>query len=172
MKSVEPGTPYLETDPLPVHLVIPQFFQNTVDAHSYGTEVSVNLNVTSSWKLSAAYSWFMMNNHPQPSSQYVASTLNGDAPEHQYQFRSYYTFFRTFAFDVSIYYVGCLVDQGIPRYFRLDTRVARRFGEWTELSVVGQNLLDDHHFEYGQTLETALATQARRSVYGKVSWRF
>ena len=102
----------------------------------------------------------------------VNSLVNGDAPAQQFQARSYYTWSRNLDFDVSFYYVGRLVEQAIPRYVRLDARLARRFGEWTELSVVGQNLLDDHHFEYGQTVETALAAQARRSIYGKVSWRF
>jgi iron complex outermembrane receptor protein len=173
LKSVEPGAPYLETDPLPVHVIIPEVFNNKTDANSYGAEISANLNVTSGWKLSASYSRFRMNLHPYASSTDTAPSLtNGDSPANQYQFRSYYTWSRNWDIDVSFYFVGRLVDVSIPRYARLDSRLARRLGEWAEFSIVGQNLLDDHHFEYAQTLETAVATQSRRSVYAKVAWRF
>ena len=173
LKSVEPGTPYLETDPLPFHVVIPEVFQNKVGGNSYGAEISANLNVTSSWKLSGSYSRFQMNLHPYATSMDTDPSLaNGDSPANQFQLRSYYIWSRNWDIDVSLYFVGRLADLSIPQYARLDTRLAHRLGEWAELSIVGQNLLDDHHFEYGQTLETALAAQSRRSVYAKVAWRF
>lgn len=173
LKSVEPGTPYLETNPLPVHVIIPNVFQNKSDANSYGAEISANLNVTSAWKLSASYSRFRMNLHPYASSTDTAPNLtNGDSPANQFQFRSYYTWLRNWDLDVSFYFVGRLADVSIPRYARLDSRLARRIGEWAELSIVGQNLLDGHHFEYAQTLEMAMAAQSRRSVYAKAAWRF
>jgi iron complex outermembrane receptor protein len=172
LKSVDQGAPYVETDPLPAHVVIPQFFANQINGSSYGVEVSANLTITSGWKLTAGYSSFMMHLHPETPNISVNTQVNGDSPAQQYQLRSYYTWSRNLDFDITIYCVGPIIEQAIPGYARLDARLARRFGESTELSVVGQNLLDDHHFEYGQTLETALAAQARRSVYGKVAWRF
>jgi iron complex outermembrane receptor protein len=40
-----------------------------------------------------------------------------------------------------------------------------------ELSLVGQNLLDNQHLEYIQETFTQ-ATEVQRSVYGKVVWEF
>jgi hypothetical protein len=48
-------------------------------------------------------------------------------------------------------------------------RVAWQAGEHLELSLVGQNLLHDHHLEFG-TPETR--GEIERSVYGKAAWRF
>lgn len=60
----------------------------------------------------------------------------------------------------------------VRSYVRLDARLARRIGESAELSIVGQNLLDDRHFEFATTLQSATPSLARRSIYGKISWRF
>lgn len=172
LRSLEPGTPFVETDPLPFHVVVPLVFGNQTAGKSYGVEASTNLKLTSDWKIAAGYSWTTMDLHLLASSLSADGPTNGDAPGHQLHFRSYYTWSRHLDLDISLYSVGRPAEQVIPRYVRLDTRLARRFGEWTELSLVGQNLLDAHHFEYRQGNETALAAQARRSVYAKVVWRF
>jgi iron complex outermembrane receptor protein len=58
----------------------------------------------------------------------------------------------------------------VPSYFELDVRVAWRPVKNLELSVVGQNLLHDHHPEYGFPSPTR--EEIGRSVYGKMSWQF
>ena len=173
LKSVEPGTPFLEVTPPPVHLVIPQIFDNKTNGNSYGSEASLNINLTSHWKLSPSYSWFKVNLHPGPGSLDTApKVINGDTPQSQWQLHSYSSFWRNYDFDTSIYYVGRLADLNVPGYVRLDARLARRIGESAELSIIGQNLLDDQHLEFPQTIESAAASQVRRSVYAKISWRF
>jgi iron complex outermembrane receptor protein len=47
-------------------------------------------------------------------------------------------------------------------------RVAWQFKD-LELSIVGQNLLDNQHPEFGNVIGRP---EIARSVYGKVSWRF
>jgi hypothetical protein len=49
-----------------------------------------------------------------------------------------------------------------------DARLGWRLAESIELSVAGQNLLGPRHFELGQACWLH-ATQARRSVYGKIT---
>jgi iron complex outermembrane receptor protein len=58
----------------------------------------------------------------------------------------------------------------VPSYFELDTRLAWHAGERLELSIVGQNLLHNHHPEYGQP--GPMRVEIQRSVYGKVAWRY
>ena len=45
-------------------------------------------------------------------------------------------------------YVDNLPTQQVGSYVDADVRVARRFGRSLELSVVGQNLAQDHHREF------------------------
>ena len=74
-------------------------------------------------------------------------------------------------FDQSIYYTARLPGGSIPGHARLDLRLARRIGESMEISLVGQNLLRPRTLEYGDS-SGVLGTDAVRSVYAKIAWRF
>ena len=72
-------------------------------------------------------------------------------------------------------YLGALTGftREIPAYVALDARVAWRPRANLEIAVVGQNLLDDHHPEFGPSaLIASPNVEIRRNVYGKVTWRF
>ena len=73
-----------------------------------------------------------------------------------------------FQFDTTARYVDTLPHPGVPGYFTFDLRLAwtcRRF----EFSVVGQNLWDGQHAEFGAA---AARQEIPRSIYGKVTCRF
>jgi outer membrane receptor protein involved in Fe transport len=59
-----------------------------------------------------------------------------------------------------------------PSYTRLDAQVSRQLGEGLEFSLVGQNLLGDHHLESDDMLTSVTPTQMKRSAYAKITWRF
>jgi iron complex outermembrane receptor protein len=58
----------------------------------------------------------------------------------------------------------------VPSYFEADARLGWRVTDAFEVSVVGQNLLHDHHPEYG--FPDPSRVEIERSVYGKVTWRY
>jgi iron complex outermembrane receptor protein len=58
----------------------------------------------------------------------------------------------------------------VPSYFELDTRLAWYASDRLELSLVGQNLLHNHHPEYRFPDPTRVEIQ--RSAYGKFAWRY
>ena len=63
--------------------------------------------------------------------------------------------------------MGRYVDslpRDVPSYISMDVRMAWHYRNW-EVSIVGQNLFDDRHPEFG-TLEIP------RSVYGRISFRW
>ena len=62
------------------------------------------------------------------------------------------------------------VPNTVPAYAELDLRLAWHPTPAFELSVVGRNLLHDHHAEYG--IPGPTREEIDRSVYGKVTWRF
>jgi hypothetical protein len=59
----------------------------------------------------------------------------------------------------------------VPSYASLDTRLAWKLGESTEISLVGQNLLRPGTVQFGETLNL-VGTPAQRSVFGKITWSF
>jgi hypothetical protein len=58
----------------------------------------------------------------------------------------------------------------VPSYFELDARLAWRVTKNIEVAVAGQNLLHDHHPEYGFPGPTR--EEIVRSVYGTVSFHW
>jgi hypothetical protein len=74
--------------------------------------------------------------------------------------------------DASAYFVSGLPIQGVPSYTRIDTQLTWQFAERADLSVVGQNLLRDHHLESMDQLTLVNSSLIKRSAYAKLTWRF
>jgi iron complex outermembrane receptor protein len=79
---------------------------------------------------------------------------------------------RGVAWDASGYFVGRLPAQFVASYTRLDTQLTWRLAERVELSVVGQNLLTDHHVEFNDQLQSINSSQVKRSAFAKITWQF
>jgi len=170
-----PGTPVFTTTPGPPHVVIPLVFVNAGRLRSFGTELFVNWNVSKRWKLSPGFSLIRMNLAPGASGNVLQSVAVVDnTPEHQVQVRSSLDLTRRLEWDASLGYVSALRDSGFgptPGYARVDTRLGWKFGEFMEISIVGQNLLTPRHAEFPDSYPV-LHTQVERSIFGKVTWRF
>jgi len=173
LASAEPGIPFLESSPSPPHLVLPIHLGNQVDGAGYGIEVAASYTPVRPWKLSGSYSWLRTQVRHDPSNPNISSlSLPGDNPQHQFQLHSYLSLPRSFEFDTNLFYIDELKTQGIPRYTRLDTRLAWHPKEKLELSCGLQNLLNAQHPEFSSTLGIQGSAQVKRSYYGKITWRF
>jgi iron complex outermembrane recepter protein len=70
-------------------------------------------------------------------------------------------------------YVDTLPAYSVPSYFVMDCRLAWRPRRHLEVAVVGRNLLDSAHREFGSDgYVESVATEVARSVYGQVTWRY
>ena len=149
-------------------------FGNGMNGRTYGAEVSADWNVVSRWKLTGSYSLLNMRLTLDSTSHDVSigTAAVGLSPKSQFQARSYLTLPGRVDFDTSLYYVDRLPAINTPAYARVDARLAWHATESIELSVVGQNLLNERHFEFNDSLDQTDPTQAERSVYGKITWRF
>ncbi|MEP7340327.1 MAG: TonB-dependent receptor [Acidobacteriota bacterium] len=173
LNSFEPGQPFFETDPLPAHLVVPVYYGNLLRGETYGLEASVNFDATSRWKLQGSYSFLRMQLHQDAASRdTVSEGTEGESPRHQAQLHSYFKLSRKFELDTAIYRVSRLMGQPIPAYTRLDARLGWHVRESLELSLSLQNLLDNRHPEFKGVDVGVITSQVRRSIYGKVTWKF
>lgn len=169
LTKTEAGTPFLETDPLPAHLVSPLIFNNLMRGETYGAETSLNVNVVRQWRLTGSYSFIKMNLHLAPESRASGTEeIERGSPQHQFQLHSFVRLPRNLEFDVSLYHVSRVVL--VPSYTRVDARLGWRVSDNLELSLAGQNLLDPRHPEFGGS--DAVRRQVKRSAYGKITWRF
>ncbi|MBC8097380.1 MAG: TonB-dependent receptor [Akkermansiaceae bacterium] len=141
--------------------------ENVLRGHSYGGEAVVAVAVTDTWRLSASYSLLMMNIKGPFSG--VAESPEINAPTHQIVLRSSYDLTRHTSLDAQLRYVDNV--QTVQSYVTADVRLSWRPRANLELSLVGQNLLDNQHPEQASTIG-APTIETPRSFYGKVTWRF
>jgi iron complex outermembrane recepter protein len=170
LQTDEPGISFVTSTPPPTHSVFP--VESTSGAHgrTYGMEVFAHWDITRRWRISPGLTIRRMHIAPDLSSQDSAvGGVAGDTPNQKYEIRSLLSLPHKLQWDTTLYHVDSLPDQGVPGYSRVDTRVGWQFGEAAELSIVGQNLLT-RHAEFGD--DAPLHTLMRRSVYGKIEWRF
>lgn len=141
---------------------------NSERGESYGAEVAVTVVATDAWRLSASYSFLRLIMHGAPADD-IAS-LSANAPRHQAVLRSSYDFARGAAsVDTDLRYVARV--QGVAAYVTADLRFSWRPTPKLELSLVGQNLLDDHHPEQASNIG-APTVEVPRGFYGRVTWRY
>jgi iron complex outermembrane receptor protein len=174
LESLEPGPEFFEATSVPPLLVHPILLDNQLDGTTAGVEASVNWKIARRWTLSPGYSFLEMNLHTDPTSLDTISVADaeGSNPEHQAQLRSHIEFPRGISWDANAYFVGALPAQLVPSYTRLDMQVSWRVAERVELSLVGQNLLKDHHEEFSDTVQSINSGLIKRSAYAKFTWQF
>ncbi len=140
---------------------------NSLHGRSYGGETVLTVAASDSWRLSASYSLLLMQMDGVPASD--AATLELRAPTHQVVLRSAFDFTPAASLDAQLRYVDNV--QAIPAYVTADVRLSYRPTANLELSIVGQNLLQDRHPE--QASPIGLPTfEVPRGFYGRITWRF
>ncbi len=173
-QTSEPAAPFFEPTPLPAHYVFPSTYENLMHGETYGVEIAANWKVTDRWTLSPGYSFERIHMETSPLSQdtETASETEGSNPDVEAQLRSHVDLSPSLKWDSSAYFVGRLVAQGVPSYTRLDSGLTWRWKEGVSLSLVGQNLLRDHHVEFLDYTGATRSTLIKRSAYAKITWKF
>jgi iron complex outermembrane receptor protein len=179
-------------------LTVPLMYGNGLSARNSGAEASVTWSALHRWKLTGSFS--LLRTH-ETGAEFVASSLavaslaailppayvqaivgrlsesnlvqnSGNAsPRQQAGLQSYFDLNARTSFDTSVYYVASLDQLGVPAYTRLDARFQHKFRGGIEASIVGQNLLQARHLEFGDT-EQYVQTEVERTIFGQVVWKF
>jgi iron complex outermembrane recepter protein len=157
--------------------ILPFYFQNDLEGHTYGVESSGNYSVTDAWTLHAGYTWLREHLRVKPGGFDLNDALNETAdPKGQFSLRSSLNLPWRMEVDSDVRWVDTLVTNNgsvagtVPSYFELNTRLAWHASKGAEFSIVGQNLLHDHHAEYG--FPGPPRVEIERSVYAKLDWRY
>jgi len=171
-QTIEPGAPFLESTPAPLHLVLPLTFGNLMHGEAHGLEISTKWQITNRWSISPGYAFEEIHMHTEPSSQdsTSAAIAEGSSPLYSAQLRSRVDLSHGLEWNASAYFVDGLAAENIPAYTRVDTQLTWKWGERGTFSVVGQNLQRAHHFEFQDFLHSIDANQAKRSAYAMIRW--
>lgn len=164
-----PGTPFVDTSSsLPPHVVIPAYLTNGLNSRIYGAETSVEWQARDDWKLAVAYTLSFVET---TGNDGLIMTGPDSSPQHQVQLKSFFDVTPTIKWDNFIYYVDNVPDSGADAYVRFDSRIAWQITPAVEVSITGQNLLDNSHKEFKNFIYEAPAEIDRR-IYGQIKWHF
>jgi iron complex outermembrane recepter protein len=155
----------------PVGRPFPITLANKLEAETWGVELRSNLQPVQGWRLQVAYAWLDKDLQLDPDSRDPTRGVGeGNDPEHRFTLRSSHDLPAGLELDGWLRYVDELPSPAVDSYTELDLRLGWRASESIDLSLVGQNLLNESHAEFGPA--TAFREEVERSLYGKVTWRF
>jgi len=157
----------------------PVYFQNNLEGHTYGAELSASYQLLEWWRLHLGYDLLREHLRARPGKTDATGATNETAdPQQQVALRSSMNLPGNLTLDAALRWVDTLwINNGptggpvlgtVPSYFGLNTRLAWRVSRRLELSLAGQNLLHEYHTEYG--FPSPAREQVVRSVYARITW--
>jgi iron complex outermembrane receptor protein len=165
--SLEPGVPFLETSPMPEHIVIPLMIENNLHGKSYGVTLFAEASVTPWWRLQASYGFLEIDLRPDAGSNDTSQVaIEDSSPRHQAFLVSHLDLPGRVEIDADIRYVDDLPAFDIREYITFDVRLAYHVHPQVELSLVGQNLWDTDHREFPG------GSEVERGGYAQVRYRW
>jgi iron complex outermembrane receptor protein len=169
--SIEPGAPFSESSPAPTHVVVPFFFGNGLMGNTAGFEIAPDWTPTSRWRLRGSYSYLYMDLSTRTGSldPSTVTSTEGSSPHHQAMIQSSLNLPRRLEFDQTLRYESDLPAQQVRAYTTADVRFSWHATPSLDLSVVGQNLLQPQHAEFGG--DPGGLVGIKRTVYAKITWQ-
>jgi len=155
-------------EPYGANFIMPLNLRNGMNGETYGVEVSAEWAITDYWRVSPCYSFLAMQLHC-PSRRQVEGT-EGNSPRNMAYLRSYWDLPRNWQFDLALRYVDELPTMSIPSYITMDIRLGWTPNRNWAFAVVGRNMLDQYHWEYGQDTFNFVPSEVSREVFAQVVW--
>jgi iron complex outermembrane receptor protein len=123
---------------------------NKLDGETFGLEVGATVKPADWWILRGAYTYLQVQlEADSDSTDTVTLASEGNDPRNQIYLRSSMDLPHHIDLDCSLRYVSELSSQDVPDYIAVDLRLAWRPNDHLEFAIVGQNLFDDRHPEFG-----------------------
>lgn len=171
LESVESALPLFQTSPPPPQLVIPLFLGNGLQGSTSGFEIAPDWRPVTWWRLNSSYAYLHMDLKTKPGSldTVTVRSIGGSSPHHQVVLQSSLELPKSLEFSQTYRYVSDLPSQFVASYGTADVRLSWHRIQHFEFSLVGQNLLQPHHAEYGGDPGTLVGI--KRNVYGAITWR-
>jgi iron complex outermembrane receptor protein len=145
-------------------------FLNRAKGRTHGIELWGAWQPVAVWRLSAGLVAQRVATALETGSQDATGStgLATSDPEHYASLRSSWDLARGHELDVMLRWVGKLPRPAVPAYTAVDLRYGWTIGRNLELALIGRNLLDPHHAEYGSATGRS---EYERALMLKLVWR-
>jgi iron complex outermembrane receptor protein len=182
LRSAEPSNLVCEPSGIPVtafppcfltasNILLPIVSANRLEGETFGVEATVDWELNRWWDIQAAYSYLQVDLRSRGDSM-TRPMGEGSDPSHQLSLLSSLDLPQAMKLDLWLRYVDDLPELDVDSYIALDGRLAWQPKAEIELSLVGQNLLDNRHVEFRSNFYPTPLTQIERSVYFKLTFAF
>jgi iron complex outermembrane receptor protein len=165
------GTPSiaLKTSPI-TYLLFTAPYGNGIKGTTDGFEVAPDWKPTRwlQWKGSYSYWQPHLKNQPGNTDASTLSQDQGSSPRHLVSVQPQFNLPKKTEFDLTYRYVSALPAQKVAGYSTADVRFGWHIRGDFELSLVGQNLLQPRHAEFGSSPEPMVMIE--RSAFAKITW--
>jgi iron complex outermembrane receptor protein len=138
---------------------------NGGQGETYGVELWGEVQLMDFWRLKAGYAF--LEDDLRVSSGSTDPNEFNDA-KHRFLIRTSLDVTPTIELDGTLIYVSHLPDPDVPAYTTLDLRLGWQPIQGLEFSLIGRNLLDGQHPEFGSTPNRR---EIERSVLVRAVWR-
>lgn len=152
-------------------IILPFEFENDQDGKTYGIEIASTFTPYDFWKVRFNYTFFDIDLDLQTSDPVIIRFPEGTSPKHKFAIQSFLNLPHNFEFDSTLYWVDELEEFDIGDYTRLDVRLGYTPVKNLSFSIVGQNLLQKEHQEFGNSF-IGDSAEIERSFIGSVRWDF
>jgi iron complex outermembrane receptor protein len=126
--------------------------------------------LTDSWRLKPGYAFLHKDLRlPPGSGDPVGVSAAGNDAKHRFLLRSAMDLTPKLEFDWTLSHVSSLPSPSVPAYTTLDLRLGWKQSKQLEVSLIGQNLLDKRHLEFGRA---STRSEIERSVLVKAVLKF
>ncbi|MBT4878485.1 MAG: TonB-dependent receptor [Alphaproteobacteria bacterium] len=147
---------------------------NSAYGESYGFEFSSNYEPTKKLRLTLNYSFIKMALHSSLANDY-SHFVENRVPQNLLNFRFYYNFTNDLRWDSNLYYSDNLSDKlfgvDVDAYIKLDSKVSYSLTDEIEVSLMGKNLSDSRHREWGSALYS-MQREIGRTMLLKLTYDF
>jgi iron complex outermembrane receptor protein len=145
---------------------------NTMEGNAHGFELVADAKPLDWWRLQLTYSFLRLDLHESGQGLLASEDAEGESPRNQASLRSMMDLSPGITLDTWLRYVDTLPTYGIDSYVAMDARIGWQARPDLELSLVGRNLLDSAHPEFGYLFINTIPSEIERSVYAKATWNF
>ncbi len=146
---------------------LPVITANGLHGDGHGAELTLDYRPNARWRVLLGYTYLDLDLQRDPGS----TDASGGAIEardwrHQGFLRGHLDFGRALELSGELRRIGSIESHRLPAYTELDLRLAWYITPAIELALVGRNLLDDTHAEFGPPGRMEI----ERAAYAQVTW--
>jgi iron complex outermembrane receptor protein len=140
----------LRSQDSPVGGLIPATVGNTLNGRSRGVEIGVTAEPVDRWRLHAGFTRLATDITADADSRDVTGGVSeSNDPSYWVTVRSGTDLPHNTQLDLWLRRIGSLPDPAVPAYTELNARLGWQPNSRVELALVGQDLLNDRHPEFG-----------------------